>query len=212
MASSLVGTILATGVFGRRTEQAKAKFDPRVAPRVGPRVAATRAPTKAPTRADFPCFQPFKDSPQTSHEGVHRRAHEWTVGVHLSRFPLFCYLTSIAGISGILSFFGGIRAALFWMIFWRFAAALSPQGCGLKWSCSTCFNTCSLTLGRVQSALGKHTESQEILRVFSLCSGDFLLFSRCLQGVFPYALWTLSRLIRRGRESASFLGVSYTAS
>ena len=58
-------------------------------PRVGPRVA----PTRAPTRDDFPVFSPSRTPHETSHEGVHGRAHEWTVGVHLSCFHLFCSLT-----------------------------------------------------------------------------------------------------------------------
>ena len=44
--------IQATRKYGRRTEQAKAKFDTRVGRRVGPH--------STHTRVDFPCFQPFK--------------------------------------------------------------------------------------------------------------------------------------------------------
>ena len=50
--------------------------------------------TRAPTRADFPVFSPSRTPHETSHEGVHGRAHEWTVGVHLSCFHLFCSLTN----------------------------------------------------------------------------------------------------------------------
>ena len=85
-------------IDGRRTEQAKANLDPRVgprvAPRVGPRVAPRVLPLRAPTRADFPVFSPSRTLHETSHEGVHGRAHEWTVGVHLSCFHLFCSLTN----------------------------------------------------------------------------------------------------------------------
>ena len=42
--------------LGRRTEQAKAKFYPRVGPRVRPR--------EPPREHPLPCFQPFKDSPR----------------------------------------------------------------------------------------------------------------------------------------------------
>ena len=45
-------------------------------------------------RADFPVFSPSRTPHETSREGVHGRAHEWTVGVHLSCFHLLCSLTN----------------------------------------------------------------------------------------------------------------------
>ena len=67
-------------------------------PTGGPTSSSTRSPTRAPTtgptRLDFLVFSPSRtpheSSYETSHEGVHGRAHEWTVGVHLSCFHLFC--------------------------------------------------------------------------------------------------------------------------
>ena len=53
----------------------------------------TSPPKRAPTRADFPVFSPSRTPHEASPEGVHGRAHEWTVGVHLSCFHLFCSLT-----------------------------------------------------------------------------------------------------------------------
>ena len=63
-------------------------------PTSGPTSGPTSPPTRAPTRADFLVFSPSRTPRETSHEGVHGRAHEWTVGVHLSCFHLFCSLTS----------------------------------------------------------------------------------------------------------------------
>ena len=60
----------------------------------GPTSPPTRAPTRAPTRSDFPVFSPSRTPHETSREGVHGRAHEWTVGVHLSCFHLFFSLTN----------------------------------------------------------------------------------------------------------------------
>ena len=75
--------------FQRRAEQAKAKFDPRVGPRrVGPRVAPRARPREHPRGLISLFFSPSR----TPHESVQGRGHEWTVGVHLSCFHLFCSL------------------------------------------------------------------------------------------------------------------------
>ena len=68
------------GIHGRRTEQAKAKFDPRVGPRVDPRVRLRERPRHPSRLLICPVFSPsrspHKSSHETSHEGVHRSAHE----------------------------------------------------------------------------------------------------------------------------------------
>ena len=69
---------------------------PTSGPTSGSTSGPTSPPTRAPTRADFPVFSPSRTPHETSHEDVHGRAHEWTVGVHLSCFHLFCSLATRA--------------------------------------------------------------------------------------------------------------------
>ena len=80
------------GGIGRRTEQAKAKFDPRV----GPTRAPPRAPTRAPKRVDFPLFSLSRTPHESSHVSSAKMSTEGPtsrVRVHLSCFHLFCSLT-----------------------------------------------------------------------------------------------------------------------
>ena len=70
----------------------KRRSDPTVewptsGPTSGSTSGPTSPPTRAPTRGRFPSFSALRGTPhETSHEGAHGRAHEWTVGVHLSSF------------------------------------------------------------------------------------------------------------------------------
>ena len=106
---------LRTGIFGRRTEQAKANLDPRVAPQVGPRVGPRVDPRDCPRerprehpRQDPQGLTSLFSAPQrlprklheTCHEGVHgspTKVSSQVVKVHLSCFHLFCLLANFSG-------------------------------------------------------------------------------------------------------------------
>ena len=105
---------------------------PQVAPRVGPRVAPRVRPREPPREHPRGLISLFWTPHETSHEGVHGRAHEWTVGVHLSCFHLFCSVRMVKPPQNLQENSTNTpripKIAVLWVCLWRDVHDLAISG------------------------------------------------------------------------------------